>query len=90
MWSLVTGYDSIDISVEDRGRRIVNHFGMGRDRNLLPGELKFHNFYKVVRFLVVLVYRDADKKCSDARQELLDRYSVSNITTHCRVLLRVG
>ena len=91
-WSLVTGYEGIDIEMPDRGRLVFNSFALEMDRNRIQFELNlYRDFGYVVRLLKVQEYREAERRCMAAgRTDIMDFYSEKNAVTHCKILWRAG
>ena len=93
LWALVTGYEGIDIRLENHARRVFFHFVLEKKRSELLAEAKYHNFVALVRLLKVDVYRKAEDKCrnsGDSLENLLDYYEEPNYLTHMRKLLEAG
>ena len=85
--ALVSGYEAIDLRVEDRGRRPFDNYAAGFPRGKLCSELKLHGFGNFLRLMKIRDYRRAFQDCQKAGgTDFLDFYSASNFTTHLKVL----
>ena len=58
-WALVSGYEAIDLRVEDRGRRLFDNYAVGFPRGKLRSELKLHGFRNLLRLMKIRDYRRA-------------------------------
>ena len=85
--ALVSGYEAIDLRVEDRGRRPFDNYAVGFPRGKLFSELKLHGFGNFLRLIKIRDYRRAFQDCQKAGgTDILNFYSASNFTTHLKVL----
>ena len=64
-WSLVTGFEAVDVRMESRGRRVIDSFGIGMKVGFIAKEIQFHGHPRLVRLLKIRDYRAAVKKCTE-------------------------
>ena len=61
-WSLVTGFETVHVRMESRGRRVIDSFGIGMKVGFIAKEIQFHGHARLVRLLKIIDYRAAVKK----------------------------
>ena len=89
MWSLVTGFEAVDIRCLLRGPSLFNNFVTEVDRGLIKREVAVHDLNYVLRLLKINDYRKSLKE-KDSGDDFPVTYRESNVTTHVRVLFNVG
>ena len=90
-WSIVSGYEGLDVYLAGRGTKLLNNFVLDVDRTRLIIDIRTLGHAYVTRLLKVRDYRIAALKFErEGGKSLLDHYKASNATVHLKMMFRAN